>query len=50
MQEGIIKVTTQFPDGPSIEPKDILSKWCNEYGVLVKKKCKTIWSDWGAIP
>jgi hypothetical protein len=26
MQEGIIKVTAQFPDGSPIEPKGVLSK------------------------
>jgi hypothetical protein len=32
--EGIIKVTTQFSDGSPIEPKCVLSKWCNDHGVL----------------
>jgi hypothetical protein len=38
MQEGIIKVTTQLPDGSPIEPKGVLSKWCNGYGVLAREK------------
>jgi hypothetical protein len=50
MQEGIIKVIAQFPDGSPIEPKGILSKWCNDYGVLAREKCKIIWIDWCAIP
>jgi hypothetical protein len=40
MQKGIIKVTTQFPDGSPIEPKDVLSKWRNDCGVLAWEKCK----------
>jgi hypothetical protein len=39
MQEGIIKVMAQFPDGSSIEPKGALSKCCNDCGVLVRDKC-----------
>jgi hypothetical protein len=50
MQEGIIKVTTLFPYGSPIEPKGILSKWCNDYSVLVREKCKITWSDWGVVP
>jgi hypothetical protein len=50
MQEGIIKVTTQFPDGSPIEPKCIISKWRNDCGVLMRKKCKITWSDWGVVP
>jgi hypothetical protein len=34
MQEEIIKGI--------IEPKGVLSKWCNGCGVLVRKKCKII--------
>jgi hypothetical protein len=34
MQEEIIKGI--------IEPKGVLSKWCNDCGVLVRKKCKII--------
>jgi hypothetical protein len=40
MQEGIIKVTAQFPDGSPIEPKGVLSKWCNECDVLAIEKYK----------
>jgi hypothetical protein len=40
MQEGIIKVTAQFPDGSPIEPKGVLSKWRNECGVLATEKYK----------
>jgi hypothetical protein len=50
MQEGIIKVTMQFPDGSPIEPKDAKSKWCNDCGVLTREKCKITWIDWGAVP
>jgi hypothetical protein len=42
MQEGIIKVTSHFPNGLPIEPKDVLSKWCNDYGVHARQKCKII--------
>jgi hypothetical protein len=37
MQQGIIKVTMQFPDGSPIEPKGVLSKWHNDCGVLVRE-------------
>jgi hypothetical protein len=40
MQEWIIKVTAQFPDASPIEPKGVLSKWRNDYGVLAREKCK----------
>jgi hypothetical protein len=50
IQEGIIKVTTQFLDGSPIEPKGINSKWRNDYGVLVREKCKITWIDWDAVP
>jgi hypothetical protein len=40
MQEGIIKVIVQFPNGSPIEPKGVNSKWCNDYGVLAREKCK----------
>jgi hypothetical protein len=49
MQEGIIKVTAQFLDGSPIQPKGILSKWCNECGVLAREKCKITWIDWGVV-
>jgi hypothetical protein len=41
MHEGIIKVAAQFPNGLPIEPKGVKSKWCNDYGVLAREKCKT---------
>jgi hypothetical protein len=50
MQEEIIKVTTQFPDGSPIEPKCVLSKWHNDCGVLAREKCKITWIDWGIVP
>jgi hypothetical protein len=50
MQEGIIKVTAQFPDGSPIEPKGINVEWCNDCCVLAREKCKISWIDWGAIP
>jgi hypothetical protein len=49
MQEGIIKLTTQFPDGSPIEPKGISSKWRNDWGVLVREKFKVTWIDWGVV-
>jgi hypothetical protein len=49
MQEGIIKVTTQFPDGSPIEPKGVLSKWRNDCGVLAREKYKITWIDWGTV-
>jgi hypothetical protein len=45
MQEGIIKVMAQFPDGSPIEPKGILSKWHSDYDVLVREKSKINWID-----
>jgi hypothetical protein len=42
MQEGIIKVIVQFPDGSPIEPKGFLSKWHNDCGVVAREKCKTV--------
>jgi hypothetical protein len=50
MQEGIIKVTTQFPDGSPIEPKGINVKWHNDCGVFAREKCKITWIDWGVVP
>jgi hypothetical protein len=41
MQEGIIKVTTQVPDGSPIEPKGILSKWHNNCGVLARENVRS---------
>jgi hypothetical protein len=49
MQEGIIKVMTQFPDGSPTEPKRINAKWRNDCGVLAREKCKITWIDWGAV-
>jgi hypothetical protein len=49
MQEGVIKVTTQFPDGSPIEPKSDLSKWRNDYSVLMREKCKITYIDWGVV-
>jgi hypothetical protein len=49
MQEGIIKVMTQFPDGSPTEPKHINAKWRNDCGVLAREKCKITWIDWGAV-
>jgi hypothetical protein len=42
MQEGIIKEMVKFPNGSPIEPKGMLSKWSNDYGVLGMEKCKII--------
>jgi hypothetical protein len=50
MQEEIIKVTVQFPNGSPIEPKGVNSKWHNDCGVLAMEKCKITWIDWGTIP
>jgi hypothetical protein len=50
MQEGIIKVTSHFSNGLPIETKGVPSKWCNDYGVHARQKCKIIWSDWGTVP
>jgi hypothetical protein len=50
MQEGIIKVTTQFPDGSPIKPKGVNAKWRNGCCVLAREKCKIPWIDWGVVP
>jgi hypothetical protein len=42
MQQGIIRITTQYVDGSPIEPEGILSKWQNDYGVVAMEKCKII--------
>jgi hypothetical protein len=47
MQEWIIKVMAQFPNGSPIKPKGVLFKWCNDCGVLMREKCKITWIDWG---
>jgi hypothetical protein len=49
MQEGIIKVMVEFPDGSPIKPKGVNSKWCNDCGVLVREKCKITRIDWGDV-
>jgi hypothetical protein len=41
MHEEIIKVTAQFPDGSPIEPKGVLSKWCNDCSVLVMENVRS---------
>jgi hypothetical protein len=35
----------QFLDGSPIEPKGVNAKWRNDYGVLVREKCKITWID-----
>jgi hypothetical protein len=50
MQEGIVKVTAQFPDVSPIELKGVLSKWCNDCSVLAREKCTTTCIDWGVVP
>jgi hypothetical protein len=50
MQEGIIKVMEQFPNGSPIENKGVNAKCCNDCGVLVREKCKITWIDWKAVP
>jgi hypothetical protein len=49
MQEGIIKVMTQFPDGLHIEPKCVNAIWRNDCSVLAREKCKITWIDWGVV-
>jgi hypothetical protein len=44
MQQGIISITTQYADGSPIKPKGVLLKWQNDCGVVVREKCKIIWS------
>jgi hypothetical protein len=34
----------QYADGSPIEPEGILSKWGNDCGVVVREKCKIVWS------
>jgi hypothetical protein len=50
IQEGIIKVMAQLPDGSPIEPKGINAKWRNDCSVLVMEKCKITWIDCGTVP
>jgi hypothetical protein len=49
MHEGIIKVTTQFPDGSPIEPEGVNAKWCNDCDILPMEKCNITWIDWGDV-
>jgi hypothetical protein len=49
MQERIIKVMTQFPDGLPTEPKCVNSKWHNECSVLARQKYNITWIDWVAF-
>jgi hypothetical protein len=44
MQRDIIRITVQYADGSPIEPEGVLSKWQNDYGVVVREKCKIAWS------
>jgi hypothetical protein len=41
MLKGIIKGTTQFPDGSPIEPKCVLSKWSNDCGALARENVRS---------
>jgi hypothetical protein len=42
MQEGIIRIMVQHADGSPIEPKGVLAKRRNGYGVVAREKCKII--------
>jgi hypothetical protein len=44
MQQGIIRITTQYTDGSSIEQKCVLSKWRNDCSVVAREKCKIVCS------
>jgi hypothetical protein len=44
MQQGIIRAMPQYADRSPIEPKVILSKWQNDCDVVVREKCKMVWS------
>jgi hypothetical protein len=44
MQQAIIRITVQYVDGSPIEPEGVLSKWWNDCGVVVREKCKIVWS------
>jgi hypothetical protein len=48
MQQGIIRITTQYADGSPIEPESVLSKWQNDCGVVAREKCMIIWS-WDVV-
>jgi hypothetical protein len=40
MQQGIIRITTQYADGSPIEPKGVLSKWRNDHSVVARKNAR----------
>jgi hypothetical protein len=44
MQQCIIRITVQYANGSLIEPESVLSKWRNDCGVVVREKCKIVWS------
>jgi hypothetical protein len=44
MQQGIIRITTQYADRSPIEPKGVVSKWRNNCSVVAREKCKIVWS------
>jgi hypothetical protein len=48
MQQGNIRITAQYTDGPPIEPKGVLSKWQNDSGVVARENCKIFWS-WNVV-
>jgi hypothetical protein len=41
IQQGIIRITTQYANGSPIEPEGVLSKWQNDCGVLVREKARS---------
>jgi hypothetical protein len=43
LKNCIIRITAQYTNGSPIEPKGILLKWRNDYGVEMLK-CKIVWS------
>jgi hypothetical protein len=43
LKNCIIRITAQYTDGSPIEPKGILLKWRNDYGVEMLK-CMIVWS------
>jgi hypothetical protein len=44
MQQGIIRIMMQYAEGLPIEPEGTLSKWQNDFGIVVREKCKIVWS------
>jgi hypothetical protein len=44
MQQGIIRIMTQYVDGSPIELEGILSKLQNDCSVVTREKCKIVWS------